>query len=147
MFDEVANDQKSVNDMKIWLLKQKQTQDWKTTKATTEAVYALLKQGTDWLASDKPVKIEMNGKHIDPSKMDNKFFWVVRTVTFFEKMYAMAVVVIFGLMVSTFLTLVVVPTLYFLLERSKERIAEGKAWWERKSMELYVELSGEKRRG
>jgi multidrug efflux pump len=56
------------------------------------------------------------------------------------------VVVIFGLMVSTFLTLVVVPTLYFLLERSKERMVEGKEWWERKRMELYVELSGEKRR-
>ncbi|NPA45215.1 MAG: hypothetical protein GXO49_06765, partial [Chlorobi bacterium] len=70
-FDEVANDQKSVNDMKIWLLKQKQTQDWKTTKATTEAVYALLMRGTDWLVSDKQVKIEIAGKHIDPTKLDN----------------------------------------------------------------------------
>ncbi|MCD4793469.1 MAG: hypothetical protein K8R54_09570 [Bacteroidales bacterium] len=71
VFDEVANDQKSVNNMKIWLLKQKQTQDWKTTKATTEAVYALLKQGTDWLASDKLVEIKMDNKIIDPTKMDN----------------------------------------------------------------------------
>ena len=70
-FDEVANDKKSVNDMKIWLLKQKQTQDWKTTKATTEAVYALLMRGTDWLVSDKQVKIEIAGKHIDPKKLDN----------------------------------------------------------------------------
>ncbi len=71
VFDEVANDLKSVNDMKIWLLKQKQTQDWKTTKATTEAVYALLMRGTDWLISDKQVKIEIAGKHIDPKKLDN----------------------------------------------------------------------------
>ena len=34
-FDEVMNDQKSVEDCKVWLLKQKQTQDWKTTKATS----------------------------------------------------------------------------------------------------------------
>ncbi|MCF6366803.1 MAG: MG2 domain-containing protein [Bacteroidales bacterium] len=71
VFDEVANDTESVNALKIWLLKQKQTQDWKTTKATTEAVYALLMRGSDWLVSDKQVKIEMNGKHIDPTKLDN----------------------------------------------------------------------------
>jgi hypothetical protein len=41
VYDEVAGDQQSVEDMKAWLLKQKQTQDWKTTKATVEACYAL----------------------------------------------------------------------------------------------------------
>ena len=40
--DEIVKDQKSVDEMKIWLLKQKQVQDWKTTKATAEACYALL---------------------------------------------------------------------------------------------------------
>jgi hypothetical protein len=34
-----------VDEMKIWLLKQKQTQNWKTTKATAEACYALLGMG------------------------------------------------------------------------------------------------------
>ncbi|MCI5223126.1 MAG: efflux RND transporter permease subunit, partial [Candidatus Electrothrix sp. AR4] len=57
---------------------------------------------------------------------------------------SMAVVVIFGLMVSTFLTLVVVPTLYFLLERGKENAVAGKGWLERKRLEAYVLLSGEK---
>jgi multidrug efflux pump len=33
---------------------------------------------------------------------------------------SMAVVVIFGLMVATFLTLIVVPTLYYLLEQASE---------------------------
>jgi hypothetical protein len=41
VFDEIMNDQKSVEECKVWLLKQKQTQDWKTTKATADAVYAL----------------------------------------------------------------------------------------------------------
>ncbi|RLD49628.1 MAG: hypothetical protein DRI94_10780, partial [Bacteroidetes bacterium] len=71
VFDEVTNDVKSVNAMKIWLLKQKQTQDWKTTKATTEAVYALLMRGTDWLASDKQVEIKIAGKKFDPKKHEN----------------------------------------------------------------------------
>jgi len=69
-FDEVSHDQKSVEEMKIWLLKQKQTQDWKTTKATTEAVYALLLRGTSLLASDKQVKITLGNEIVDPYKKD-----------------------------------------------------------------------------
>ncbi|CAK8725201.1 Acriflavin resistance protein [Candidatus Electrothrix laxa] len=57
---------------------------------------------------------------------------------------SMAVVVIFGLLVSTFLTLVVVPVLYFLIERSKEMFVEGRDAFERKRMKLYVVLAGEK---
>lgn len=49
-FAEVGNDSKSVDAMKVWLLKNKQTKNWPTTKSTTEAVYALLMQGTDWLS-------------------------------------------------------------------------------------------------
>jgi uncharacterized protein YfaS (alpha-2-macroglobulin family) len=71
VFDEVTNDQTAVNDLKVWLLKQKQTQDWKTTKATTEAVYALIRKGSDWLTSDKLVEIKMGGQIIDPKKLDN----------------------------------------------------------------------------
>jgi len=67
-FDEVANDQISVEKMKIWLLKQKQTQDWKTTKATAEAIYALLLKGTDLLASDKLVEVKVGGVVVNPTK-------------------------------------------------------------------------------
>nr|WP_315202176.1 carboxypeptidase-like regulatory domain-containing protein [uncultured Flavobacterium sp.] len=49
-FAEVTNDTKSVDAMKVWLLKNKQTKNWPTTKATTEAIYALLMQGSDWLS-------------------------------------------------------------------------------------------------
>ncbi len=41
-FNTVANDKESVEKMQTWLLKQKQTQNWGTTKATAEACYALL---------------------------------------------------------------------------------------------------------
>ncbi|MGD0711334.1 MAG: alpha-2-macroglobulin family protein [Bacteroidales bacterium] len=70
-FDEVSNDTVSVNNLKIWLLKQKQTQDWKTTTATAEACYALLLRGANWLASDQLVKIKVGDMDIDPKKMDN----------------------------------------------------------------------------
>lgn len=69
-YDEVMNDTKSVDELKVWLLKQKQTQDWKTTKATTEAVYALLLRGTDLLASDKPATIKLGSTLVDPAKSE-----------------------------------------------------------------------------
>ncbi|HOY31646.1 MAG TPA: alpha-2-macroglobulin family protein [Bacteroidales bacterium] len=68
-FDEVANDKQSVEEMKVWLLKQKQTQNWKTTKATAEACYALLLRGTDFLANDPQVSITLGGMLVDPKNL------------------------------------------------------------------------------
>lgn len=65
-FDEVANDDAAVENCRAWLLKQKQTQDWKTTKATADAVYALLLRGRDMLASDKLVEVSLGGVAIAP---------------------------------------------------------------------------------
>jgi uncharacterized protein YfaS (alpha-2-macroglobulin family) len=69
-FDEVAHDQKAVDDMKVWLLKQKQTQNWQTTKATTEACYALLLRGTNWLASHAMADITVGSQKIDLTKLE-----------------------------------------------------------------------------
>ncbi len=68
-FSEVANDAKSVEALKVWLLKNKQTNDWKTTKATTEACYALLLRGTDWLAREPQIEISVGSIKVDPKKM------------------------------------------------------------------------------
>lgn len=68
VFDEVAGDTKAVEDLKVWLLKQKQTQDWETTKATAEACFALLRRGTDVLAGNKLVEITVGNEKIDPLK-------------------------------------------------------------------------------
>jgi uncharacterized protein YfaS (alpha-2-macroglobulin family) len=69
-FDEVMNDQKAVEDCKVWLLKQKQTQDWKTTKATADAVYGLLLRGDNLLASDAIVEVSLGGKVIEPEHVE-----------------------------------------------------------------------------
>ena len=66
-FLDVANDVDAVDDMKAWLLKQKQTSDWKTTKATSEACYALLLQGNKLITNDSFVKIELGSTVIDPA--------------------------------------------------------------------------------
>ena len=65
-FDEVMNDQPAVEDCRVWLLKQKQTQDWKTTKATADAVYALLLRGTDLLSSTALVQVTLGGINVTP---------------------------------------------------------------------------------
>lgn len=70
-FSEVAADTLSVDEMRTWLLKQKQTTNWKTTKATAEACYALLLSGTEWLASDKLAEISIAGTNLDPTKLED----------------------------------------------------------------------------
>ena len=65
-FDEVRNDQKSVDEMKLWLLKQKQTHSWESTRATADACYALLLRGSDWLAPSQPLQISVGGQTIKP---------------------------------------------------------------------------------
>lgn len=61
----------TIDNLKIWLLKNKQTNRWKTTKATTEAVYALLLQGSDWLSVTDMVDIVLGDQKIDPNTMED----------------------------------------------------------------------------
>jgi hypothetical protein len=68
-FAEVNNDTKSVDAMKVWLLKQKQNKNWPTTKATTEAVYALLMQGTDWLSVQGATTFKMGDEKLMAKKL------------------------------------------------------------------------------
>jgi len=61
-FWEIASDQKAVDEMKLWLLRQKQTQHWPSTRATADACYALLLRGNDWLAPTQPLQISVGGE-------------------------------------------------------------------------------------
>lgn len=70
-FREVSADMKAVDDCQVWLLKQKQTQGWKTTKSTADAVYALLLGGdVKRLASDALVKAELAGVEVKPENIE-----------------------------------------------------------------------------
>jgi len=61
VFSDVANDARAVEELRIWLLKNKQTNRWESTKATAAAVYALLLNGENWLNNTKPVQVTMGG--------------------------------------------------------------------------------------
>ncbi len=70
-FEEVMNDAKAVEECKVWLLKQKQTRDWKTTKATADACYALLLRGKgNPLESTALVEITLGQQAIKPEKVE-----------------------------------------------------------------------------
>ncbi len=62
----IKKDQKAINNAKIWLLRNKQTSDWKTTTATANAAYALLIGGSTFTQQSGNVKIEINGKEMKP---------------------------------------------------------------------------------
>jgi protocatechuate 3,4-dioxygenase beta subunit len=61
-FREVTGDEESAEACNVWLLKQKQTQDWATTAATADAIYALmLGGGADLLAGDMLAEVTLGG--------------------------------------------------------------------------------------
>lgn len=64
-FGEIKPVQTEIDDMKRWLIRQKQTQSWSSTKATTEAVYALLLRGSDWLNTGVTTQVSLGGKPIE----------------------------------------------------------------------------------
>jgi len=72
LFTEARNQQKAIEEMKIWLLRNKQTSDWKTTKATAQACYALLMKGDSLLTGAGTSTIKLNGKPITELKPDVK---------------------------------------------------------------------------
>jgi hypothetical protein len=67
-FATIYKDNKVVDDLKTWLLKNKQTNSWNTTKATAEACYALLLQGTDWLVNAPLIHIRLGDKQMSSTE-------------------------------------------------------------------------------
>lgn len=58
-FDEIAKDSRSADDLRTWLIKNKQTNHWGTTVATAEACYAILLRGTQWLENNPAITIQL----------------------------------------------------------------------------------------
>ena len=65
VFREIGHDTTADRQLKTWLLRQKQTHRWATTKATTDAVYALLMGGMDWLDQRREVKVQLGDKEVE----------------------------------------------------------------------------------
>ncbi|WP_170113591.1 alpha-2-macroglobulin family protein [Mucilaginibacter yixingensis] len=72
LFSEMPGNDKEVGEMKIWLLRNKQTANWKTTKATAQACYALLLRGEDWLTTEASSTVKLGNQPLAELKPDLK---------------------------------------------------------------------------
>jgi hypothetical protein len=80
LFREFVKSDKEIDEMNVWLIKQKQTQNWKTSRATADVVYSLLQSGSNLLKNDKVVEIQVGDKKIVPEKLE-------AGTNFFEKRF------------------------------------------------------------
>ena len=67
-FNEVSRDQEAVEGLQVWLLKNKQTNDWKTTRATVAACQALVSTNQKALQATPQIDIQLGDIQVDPSK-------------------------------------------------------------------------------
>ena len=64
-FAEIENDNETLDQLRVWLLTQKQTNMWENSASTAEAVYALLMRGSDWLHDSKSVTLSFADQKIN----------------------------------------------------------------------------------
>ena len=65
-FLEIDHDDQAVEACRVWLIKQKQVRDWRTTKATADAIHALLMGGGDLLGNDATLQVSIGGNPLKP---------------------------------------------------------------------------------
>lgn len=74
LFDEIGPSDPSmkeenlktiIEDLQIWLLQNKRSNQWSTTKATTQAIYALLQNNKEQLSEMDDVQVSLGSKTID----------------------------------------------------------------------------------
>lgn len=54
------------DELRLWLLNQKRTQNWGNTIANVDALNVLLLSGSDWLSNDNQVSVKMGGEEVRP---------------------------------------------------------------------------------
>ncbi len=69
LYSELDKEKVNLEELKIWLLKQKQTQAWSNSKATASACYALLLNGLDLLATDSRIEISIGDLLINTDQL------------------------------------------------------------------------------
>ena len=68
-FAELNNHTAQLDELKIWLLRQKQTQRWDSPLSTVDAIYALLYRGSDWLKSSNEVELKLGSETLRNSSI------------------------------------------------------------------------------
>ena len=69
-FREIDHDARAVDACRVWLIKQLQTSHWPSTKATADALTALLAGGADLLGSDALLQVSLGGVAVKPESAE-----------------------------------------------------------------------------
>jgi TonB-dependent SusC/RagA subfamily outer membrane receptor len=69
-FAEITKDDTIVQELQLWLLQQKQRNQWTTTKATTKAIYALLLNPKQFVAIKDNTKFTIGTEKISTKKLN-----------------------------------------------------------------------------
>ena len=63
-FAEIDHNQETMDELRVWLLTQKQTNKWENSASTADAIYALLMRGSDWFEEGKEVTLRFGNTPI-----------------------------------------------------------------------------------
>ena len=63
-FAEIDQNQEMIDELRVWLLTQKQTNKWENSASTANAIYALLMRGSDWFEEGKEVTLRFGNTPI-----------------------------------------------------------------------------------
>ena len=63
-FAEIDQNQEMLDQLRVWLLTQKQTNKWENSASTADAIYALLMRGSDWFEEGKEVTLRFGNTPI-----------------------------------------------------------------------------------
>jgi len=72
-FHSITKNDRLVNEMQIWLLKHKQTNRWKTARASIAAIHALMLNNQKLLQDSDPLKVVLGGTVVKPQE-DGEFY-------------------------------------------------------------------------
>ena len=66
----VDNQQAEQDELRVWLLNQKRTQNWDNVIANVDALNVLLLNGSDWISHENKITVKMAGKTVKPEKTE-----------------------------------------------------------------------------
>ena len=82
-FNKVNSEDKDMDRIRLWLLQQKETQNWGTSANACDAVYAVLTTGSSWVNSErKAPEIKVGNIKIDTKTTDCYFGYIKRSFDF-----------------------------------------------------------------
>lgn len=69
-YQKIDPQAKEIDQIRQWLLLEKQTTDWGNSSLAADAIFAILSTGTNWLSTDNQLSFSINGKQFELSSLD-----------------------------------------------------------------------------